>query len=459
MGMKQTLKILTYVVFTVGLWLPTTSLAQQQEPPRPESQQDSARKNPDEKAAELANKGPAATEQSGVKEMGRATPLPAALGPLRLGLVYLRSVEFFQVLGTSSSDRSGKQSTVASIFQGTFAFDKELRSSRIALQYRPNVLVSNGKVYNNLASHDVQFDSYYKYQINPRWSMNLSEGLAYRSTRSQFADSYLAIDAVSGISVQNNFLEGPFRALSSSTSLFFGHSLSPRTSLTFGPRLDFAYSSGGFQQNAPITSPTFGADASLSHALSPTQSTGISYSYQRISPSRTFAQTTYQTVTGNYSQQLAQSWRTSFSVGASATTLQGMRQWSGVGNFSLSKSFQKSALALTYSRGHAFSGYINNGETQRADATYIFTLMRRLGTQVGGGYEYTASTLAAPGLPKVKVSGTYQTARLNYPIFPSLNWFVSYTHRKQISDDLQVFPGNRNFVVSGITWSPGTRAY
>lgn len=458
--MKQTLTIVACIVVISGVGISSASAQQPPPTPAPTETQPTAQEKPPEKektAPQQIYAGPVNPDRHEVKEMGRATPLPAALGPLRWGLIYLRSLEFFQMFGVSRrANLTGNGDTVASVFQGTFAFDKQFKSSRVSLQYRPNITIGNGKVYNNLTSHDVQFDTGYSHPLSRRWTMNLLEGVTYRSARNQFSDPYFATNALTGTGFSNSFLTGPVSYVANSTSLILNHPISPRTYLSFGPDLHLIYSTGGYQQNS-ISSSTYGGNASLQHALSPTRSVGLSYGYQRIVPSRTYEEIIYQNVTANYSQQFSPSWQMGFSVGASIGSSARNKHLSGIGSFNLSKTFQKSSFTLNYFRGHAFSGYINNGETQRADLVYSFTPIRRLSTQIGGGYENTQSTLVTPGAPPVKVSGTYGTVSVNYPISRSVSWLASFTYRRQNSRDLQVFPGNQSFALTGISWNLGQR--
>lgn len=455
-----------FVLVQIGLSVPT--IAQQQPAAtskstanQPTTKEQIAQSDSAEQKNPWSDPGydiPTGPDPLSVREIGRATLLTNELNGLRWGAVFLRSVEFLQAFSPASGSLGSFQDDVnTSLFEATIGYDKQLRRSRLTLQYHPRVGVTNGRTFTNLANREVQFQTDYSYRANARWSMSISEALAYRGADSLYTGDYLSVDTLRGAAIQNNFLEGPFEALSSSTSLTFLHAFSPRTHLSFGPQFSYGYSSGGYQGNASISSPTYAGTAYLEHVLSPTRSMGVSYSFQRILISRTFANTTYQTAMVSYSQQLRPSLRVSFALGSSAVELLGQRDWNASGSFNLSKTFRRSYLSMAYTRGHRFSGYINNGETQRADFGYGFNLTRRMDTQLGAGYEWTTSTLVFRGARPVRVSGTYASAQLNYQLLRNISWFSSFVRRKQASYDFQVFPGNRDFVATGFIWTPGIK--
>jgi hypothetical protein len=397
------------------------------------------------------------SDQPPVRQLGSAALLTDELSRYRWGSVFLRSVEFLQAFSEGTFGRGRNPDVTTSLFHATVAFDKTFRSSRLALQYRPFVGISNGSTYSSFSNRGVDFQTDYNSRLSPLWSMSIAEALAYHGAGNQYIASYFDVDTVTATAVHNNFLEGPFESLLSSTSLSFVRALSPRTHFSFGPQFSYGYSGGGYQLDAPISSSTYGGLANLEHALSPTRTIGVFYSFQRINASRTFANTTYQTAGGTYSQQLARTLRVSFSLGVSKGDFLGRGQLSANGNFNLTKAFEKSYLSLTYSQGHALSSYINNGETQRADLGFGFPLKRRMGTQFAAGYENTTSRLLYAGAP-VKVSGAYASAQVNYQLFRNTTWFASYVRRRQSSYDLQIFPGSRDLIATGINWSPGANS-
>ncbi len=464
-GVVRHTRITAWALASAGLLI-SSSLAQQQPTAAPAFQTQPATSQENSQPGLAGQQGSSsglrygtATDsgQPPVREIGRATLLTSELSQLRWGSVFLRSVQFLQAFGpdNGSFGSARDRSVTTSLFQATVAYDKQFRHSRLALQYRPFVGITNGRTYTSFSNRGVDFQTDFYRRLNPRWSMSIAEGLAYHGANSLYTESYFNADAVTATAVHNNFLEGPFESLLSSTSLNFVRALSPRTHLSFGPQFSYGYSSGGYQANTPLSSPTYAGTASLEHALSPSRNVGFSYSFQRILVSRTFANNTYQTLAASYTHQLAPSLGISFSLGASTSDFVGQRQWSPNGSFNLNKTFQRSYLSLAYTRGHILSGYINNGDTQRADVNYGLTVTRRMRTQFGGGYEYTPSTLLLAGLPRAKVSGAYASANVSYQLVRNISWFASYVRRNQRSYDLQVFPGSRDYIATGITWSPG----
>ena len=444
-----------WVLAWTGL-LVSSSLAQQQPSATPASQTQPATSENSQPSVTVPYATMTDPDYAPVREIGSAALLTSELSQLRWGSVFVRSVQFLQAFSPDNGGFGNARdpSMTTSLFQATVAYDKQFKHSRLALQYRPFVGVTNGRTYTSFSNRGVDFQTDFYSHLSPRWSISLSEALAYHGAENLYTESYFNVDTVATTAVHNNFLEGPFDSLITSTSLNFIRALSPRTHLFFGPSFSYGYSSGGYQTNTALSSPTYAGAASLQHALSPNRNIGLSYTFQRILVSRTFANNTYQTLAASYSHQLAPSLGISLSLGASTSDFVGQRQWSPFETFNLSKTFQRSYLSLGYYRGHALSGYINNAETQRADVTYGVSVTRRMSSQVGGGYEYTPSRLLLAGLPHAKVSGAYASANVSYQLTRTLSWFASYVRRNQASYDLQVFQGSRNFASTGIYWSP-----
>lgn len=394
-----------------------------------------------------------------VTEIGKAGLLQGSFSPLSWGPVSVRSLQFYQLFrgGNSNAGPIRDRWGSASIFLANIAYDKRFRRSRLAVQYAPRVGVINGVVDRNLTDQDTRFDSYYI--LSRKWSVSLGDGFSYRGNRNQnTTEAFLDADAATGTIIQNNFVDGPASMLSNSIALTFNHQWSARTRVSFGPEFTYAYAGRTSDTVGPISSHTYSARGRLEHLLSTTKGVNVSYSFQQIAVLRSLAATGYHALSAGYSQRITPTFHLSLGVGASSSRFAGTpRQWSTVGSLNLVKSFMRSYLALSYVRGHGFSGYVNNGYSTRTDLAYGIQATRRLNAQLGVGYEQTSSTLANPVAPMVKISAKYASGQLNYRLLSQLSWFMSYAFKDQFSTDPQILTGNRHYISTGLRWNPGSR--
>jgi hypothetical protein len=391
-----------------------------------------------------------------VQQVGAAGNLLENISPLRWGPVYVGSAQYAQIFdrGTVFSGQGAFQNA-ASLFSSTVVFDKNFRTSRIALQYVPRIVILNGHVQNDFANQDASLDT--AFILSPRWSMNIGDHFTYLRSSNAFGALYLDANAVSGTTLQKSFLQGPITWLSNSVAVNFSYMIGPRARLSFAPDYVYSTTSGSTVATGNQTAQQYGARFGIVYDLSPRSSIQGYYSAQNSLYQGTFANTLYQTFSLGYSRQFGVGWSLTSTFGASTANFASGREWTATGSFSIVKAFQRSTVALALSRGHDLTGYITNNYTDRVDVTYRRMFGRRWGVRGGLGYERNISGSLATSTSTSKAEGIwgkYATGDISYLVRPSVSLFADYVKVWQRGDNIQIFTGNRDYIEFGIRWSP-----
>ncbi len=396
------------------------------------------------------------SEEAQFREIGKAGPLPTELTSLRWGSLYLRSIEFLQIIDyTRRPHEPTYQRGLASLLRTNIVFDQRFRRSRLAFQYQPRMSFINGRLLRDYSSHNVNFDTHFF--LTRRLSLAIHDEFNYYGNKKLFGDSYLSTDTVSGGILQSPFLDGTGRLISNDTSLVFGYDLSRRSRLTMTPHFIYYFSSPAALEGSAAPEPPlshrlrgYGGTASLHHDLSDKQRVGVFYSFQRRELTGFSAGSVYQTLGASYAQRLSPTWRILTSLGGSRTAGETGR-WTLHARLNLLKTFRTSSLTLAYSRSNSFAGYLSNAYHDRVDLSYGILLARRLEPAFGAGYH---RELRSPR----RISGKYANAGIRFRLFSSFSWFASYARIEQNGDGARIFSGKRNFLVTGFRWEPGPRA-
>jgi hypothetical protein len=391
-----------------------------------------------------------------IQQVGAAGNLLDNISPLRWGPVYVGSAQYAQIFdrGTAFTGQ-GTFQNAASLFSSTVVFDKSFRMSRVALQYVPRIVILNGHVQNDFTNQDASLDT--AFILSPRWTMNIGDHFTYFHSANAFGDLYLDANAVSGTTLQKSFLQGPITWLSDSAAVNFSYMMGPRARLSFAPDFVYSTTSGSTVATGNETARQYGGRFGIVYDLSPRSSIQGYYSAQESLYQGTFSNTLYETMALGYSRQFGVGWSLSSTFGASTANFSSGRDWTATGSFSIVKAFQRSTVALAFSRGHELTGYITNNYTDRADVTYRRTLGRRWGVLGGLGYERNISGSLATSTSISKTNGLwgkYAMGDISYQVRPSVSFFANYVKVWQRGDNIQVFTGNRDFVQFGVRWSP-----
>ena len=390
-----------------------------------------------------------------VQALDSASPLAEENGPLHWGWVSIRSASFQQYFShedftnpgglPQSEDINASILTTAIVVAHTFG-----SSTNFALQYSPSLAISGGSIYPNALNQTMGLDT--TFQLNARWGMHITDRLSYYGSQRTFTGLPFNTNFATGISVSQNYLSGPGSVLYNSFGASFSYAWTPRTTVSFAPFLGYTYATGSQSSGQTVSSLAEGGVVTLSYLLSPTQTVGISYSGQYANYANTSqsagpqSNAFLQDFLLTYSQQLKDSWSIHLGLGITSNT--GSESGTGLAaNVGISKSFQHSALAFMWSRGHQFNGYVTNSASDNVGLTHSISWTPRFSTATGGFYTKT------PGAYPSQQSSWYVTEQLNYGLTRQLSLFGSVAYVSQVGDSVYVLSSNRRFVSVGIMWS------
>ncbi len=386
-----------------------------------------------------------------IRKIGSASLLDSS-SQLRWGDIFIGSADFSQVYATTSPVTGASVANNASLFRTHIYYDHEFQRARLALQYQPRLMVIDGKVVSDFVNQNVNLDSYVV--LSSRWVMGLDEHVTYYGSKNVYGDTFLDADSVTATTVQNNFLEGSGTWLSSSTGVSFNYLWSPRTRISVSPSYTYTHSTASIDnvQTNTFTSETFSSNgysvrSTASYDMTANRTIGAYYYFQHLTSSNSFSSTTYHGFGASVSQRLTPSVAVSGSLGATTANFSGGRQWDTAFSLAAIKSFQRSNVALSYSRGSTLAGYVTNHLGERIDIRAVQGWTRRFQTGLGAGYqrEITQPT----GL-----WAKYVHANFSYRLTAQLNLFSTYVHKWQRGSDPQLFSGDNDFVLFGIGWTP-----
>jgi hypothetical protein len=386
-----------------------------------------------------------------IRKVGSASLLDSA-SQSRWGDFFIGSADFSQVYATSSPVTGTSVGNNASLFRTHIYYDHQFQRGRLALQYQPRLMIIDGKVIGDFVNQNVNLDSYVV--LSSRWVMGLDEHVTYYGSKNVYGDTFLDADSVTATTVQNNFLEGSGTWVSSSTGASFSYLWSPRMKIAISPSYTYSHSTStldntqtGTFSSESFSSNGYSARATASYDMTESRSIGAYYYFQYLTSSNSFANTTYHGLGVSASQRITPSFAVNGSIGATTANFSGGRQWDSAFALGVIKSFQRSNVALSYSRGETLAGYVTNHLGERIDLRAVQGWTRRFQTGVGAGYQREISQ--PTGLWAKYVHGN-----MSYRLTAQLNLFSTYVHKWQKSSDPQLFSGGNDFVLFGIGWTP-----
>jgi hypothetical protein len=421
---------------------------------RPSSQDSS--KNSDNTTAAPATPVSATWADSYIRQIGTSGLLAGNRQGVGWGSLYIPSagasgiVDRFEATGTKPAVEF---TTV--VLQTTVVYDHKLGSSRIAVQYQPNIAFAEGQIVRNFSNQNTSLDILI-YE-RPRWNVRFGDSFRYDYTQQSLGYPYLDVNPATSGTTTNRFIDGPNRWLSNNAYLSLGYALSMRSTIAITP--NYTYSESGIG-TAFLRGISYGGSVSWNYRTSERQTVGLVYNGQLIretqpgtsgtSTSLT-SDTTYHTIAGTAGRQFSAAWSVRGSLGTTITDYgQSQHQWSFYGAFGLLRQLNRSSIGLTYTRGDTLSnGLISNQYADRIDLTYQYQMRRRLSWGAGGGY-----------LRQVQSGGFsawYASANIHFLLAPRAGLFSTfdYSHKNQIGNNTNLFSGNRDTYSFGILWQPG----
>jgi hypothetical protein len=394
------------------------------------------------------------------KALNSAGALSGDGGPLQWGWLSLRSVsflEYFDTISLAQPDMPGlSQSLTASQISAAIVLSHAFgstHSTQLSIQYTPSLLLSGGNVYPNTLNQTAGFDT--TFQLTPRLGLQVSDRFNYFGSQRDFSGLSLNVDYSLGTIATNTFLNGPGRVLYNSSSVGIVYLWNPTTTLTVTPMVGYQNSTSVNNAQQNLTAIYGGGQVIVSHALSSSQTIGVSYlgeeaSYTNTAPNagpQASSDGLIQDVLLTYGKQIGASWK--ISLGFGLTSNSGVDAQSSYGaDAGISKSFKKMDFGLSFDRGHQFNGYITNGSTDRIDAVNTIRWTRRFTTNESVAYFQTVGSPSTTGL--------YATAQARFALTRSLGLNAGYAYTKQTGDGVYVENGISRLTTLGITWSPPT---
>jgi hypothetical protein len=286
-------------------------------------------------------------------------------------------------------------------------------------------------------------------------SFQISDRFSYYGSQRYYSGLSLGVDYSLGTVAPNNFLNGPGTVIVDSVGATFSYLWSPFTTVSFTPSFGYQHSSSVSNNGQSLSSLSGGGQLTVSHSLSATQTVGITYvgqyaSYQNTSTTAgPQSNSLLQDFLVTYGKQIGASWHLGVGLGLTNNTGSG-GQTGLAANAGVTKSFQKMSLAVNYSRGHQFNGYITSGSSDRVDLVHTIAWSRRVSTTTSVAYFRTASS-PAPG-----PSGMYATEQVGFGLTRalSLTGGVAYTKQTGTGDAVYLQSGHTTSATVGITWTP-----
>lgn len=381
-----------------------------------------------------------------IRKMGSASLLDS-ISPLRWGNLFIGSAEFAQIYTTLDPRTGDGITSNISLFRSHIYYDKQFQRARLALQYQPRVMIVNGQVIRDLLNQNLNLDTYFV--LSPRWVMGLGETFSYYGSKNVYGDSFLDADSITATTVQNNFVQGSGQWLSSSTGASFNYLWSAHTKLSISPSFTYTYATilSENVEESRLSSRGYDIRATITHDMNANRSLGAYYGFQYLTSPTAFSSTIYETFGGTVSQRFSPTFAASGSIGATTGDFSSGRQWTVAVSVSAVKSFDRSSIAVAYTRGETLAGYVTNQFGERIDARWVKGWSQKLQSAFGVGYQ---REIANP----TGIWAKYGTARLTYRLRPQLGLSAEYVHRLQTGSNPQIFTGNNDFIMFGITWAP-----
>jgi hypothetical protein len=467
------LKILHRALGVLAVLLIVSRLAWSQEPTAPDPTADSGTVKSRQSEAQdsavtpLQVQGPpnpAGEEGLFVRALGSAEEL-ADQALFQWGWISLKSftvVEMFgqQTLNLPAGEPQPPESGSITQVSALIALDKKFGRARLSLQYQPELFITNGNVYPNVANQNSSIDT--SFQLSERWRLSISDALSYYAPQRVYLGPSLYANYFTGYTLHNNYTFGPGSSLTNTFGATATYQWSPRTTVGFGSSFGYENASGSEyavaqgSTNPQSVSGWFGGGiANVSHQLTEEVTLGASYSAQEwnYTNSSTIAGPQYSNVLQQqflftYHQQFTPTMVLSAAIGILASSSNGANL---ALNFRVTKAFQHSSLAAAYDRGFLFNGVVTAYASNRGDILHTINWTQRFSTSTSVAYFRNIN--ATPGTE----SGFYAAGQAQYRLAGPLSVFGGISYTRQIGDGVYLLSGKLYFYSFGFQFSPPSR--
>jgi hypothetical protein len=387
--------------------------------------------------------------------------LHSPISPLHWGRLSMISTNFYyaydsNVLFSPNNPSSDRLFGVRSLI----VYSIGNKRSSFTFQYQPFALASRHYYEASGAGQSLNFDTYH--YLSHRWLLGISDSYRYMPGQAQFDGASFVQDFSSGALTEQPLLTAGQEYQENSLNASLSRAISPRDQLTFNSSLGWydvssLADSNSASQNAIYpahSNETLGTGLTWTHQWTPAREFGLSYHFSRSVFNAAYPASEYYSVFANYEQQIRPTVSVWISLGpalqmtAPAAGSADQRTQSVLtyeGSFTLMKTFQRSGISLSLSRGEGFNGLISNQLTNQAFIAYRRDLGRRWNLNTGIGYVEQAD------LTGQKVEGQSVWTSLGWALSRSWSTVVSYSFTN-ITGGVSPLSG-RQFVSIGVQWS------
>lgn len=389
-------------------------------------------------------------DQLQVTKLGGASWLePGAHGPVHLGPIYMGNVSFVFLYGgglTYNQVEHQVESETATIgvLTTSINYDKLFPSSRISLQYDPELAFVNGQFESTLSNQNVDINT--TRLLTPRLSLRVDNNFIQTSGQILYSGLNLDVNTLTDQAVQKSFVQTSKQWIADTSTITLGYLLGPRDSMSVSPYFEYQHSD---LPNLPSNSTTYGGTVSWSHVLSETQTIGLYGAAAEQQLSAGVPTALYESAGLTYSQRIRGSWMAQLTLGAGTLTGGGQpREWTGLGQLNLGKTFGRSTVGMSIYRGMSIGPVLTTGYSNLVDGTYSRQVTSRIQTSAGVGYQaYTQSQLSATGL-----TGIYATAQMGVRLSRSWSWGAGFSKLWEQNTSFGPNINSNNFSTS-LTWA------
>jgi len=378
-----------------------------------------------------------------IRQIGGASILSAQPGFLRVGPFYVSSIEG---VGSHINFRdAGRDNRSSGLIRSHMFFDKSFQQSRITLQYQPKIAFYPEGVHADFLNQRIGFAS--EFALTQRFKLTVIDNFSFIDDREQALEAGLSADPRTNYLSQNHLLGREGRYVVNDLRLSAGYLLGARTQIKIDPTIGYGYSS---HTAAGERGMRLGGTVSLHRQLRPTTTVGVYYGFHRNAFQRQFSDSNYHNMGLTYATNLTPNWSVQLTAGGVNMDDGLGRHWTAEGGIQTIRKFRSSSLSLAYSRNSAFYTNLKPGFADHGDIMYSRSFGQRLAASLGIGAYREAWSLRDSEY-------RYVSSNVSYRLIPSVNWFATYTYRKQKGSSSELLLGAHDTFVTGFQWSPGGR--
>lgn len=436
------------------LVLPGALRAQQQDPATSSSSSSqesssTSTQQPDDQTPMLqAPSTPALDTGQSLQNTGRTSPLKFGhLSLLSFSVLYDYDSNF-------TFSPTNPQPADALAMQGLVFYTIGGNRSRLDIQWRPFMLVSQTTTKADFAGQTVDFHTY-RY-MSARWLLNFDDRFQYAPDNGLLANPSFNPDFTTGLFNRQPFLANGESNITNGATLSLSYQMNQKNQLTFHGNFQYVnqWDTGTNPNPPPVVYDflyNFGTGVSWTHKLTEGREIGAAYTYDRQYLADFSSRSQYHSAFLTYSDRIRPTLLLRVAFGPSLQIRQGAQGISAgnsetfEGSVEVLKSFRRSNLAFSYGRGHDFQGIITEAYHDRFDLSYSWNMGQKWEFSTGGGYIEQGSS----SVPTLRG----RTLWFNSSYYVSRQWSVFATYMNSAASGGPQPYGTRNLIMAGIRWS------